>query len=231
MRQRFPGKCSDTIYWDVEKKGKNKRSVGTSLVYYKMAGYEGTAATADTRSGYMIFEPILEGAVFCFDCSADDKNAAFPSVSFVNPRNRETPILAGHKVPSHIPTFECVLGQQIVNIETVYSKASLSLPYMGCLCHLSINTSLTQVFTSNTDAWDFGPGTTSLYQSHPWALAILPDGGAIRILADTTRPCEIDLRKESNVKLISQPSYPIITFGPFASPTDVLISLSHATLH
>ncbi|KAL3500126.1 hypothetical protein ACH5RR_039219 [Cinchona calisaya] len=206
-------------------KGKNKRSVSTSLVYCKMAGYEGTAVTADTRSGNMIFEPILEEGVFRFDCSADDRNTAFPSVSFVTPSDRETPILAGHKVPSYIPTFECVLGQQIVNIEfpsgtSFYGTGEVS----GQLERTG-----KRVFTWNTDAWGYGPGTTSLYQSHPWVLAILPDGGAIGILADTTRRCEIDLRKESNVKFIAQPSYPIITFGPFASPTDVLISMSHAT--
>lgn len=82
-----------------------------------MAGYEGTAVTTDTRSGRMIFEPILEEGVFRFDCSTDDRNAAFPSISFVDPKVRETPIMSIKNVPSHIPTFECVLGQQIVNIK------------------------------------------------------------------------------------------------------------------
>lgn len=48
-----------------------------------------------------------------------------------------------------------------------------------------------QVFTWNTDAWGYGPGTTSLYQSHPWVLAVLPNGEAFGILADTTRRCEV----------------------------------------
>ncbi|KAJ0869978.1 hypothetical protein HanRHA438_Chr11g0495061 [Helianthus annuus] len=71
-------------------------------------------------------------------------------------------------------------------------------------------------------------GTTSLYQSHPWVLAILPLGDALGILADTTKRCEIDLRKESTAKLIALSPYPVITFGPFASATNVLTSLSHA---
>lgn len=50
---------------------------------------------------------------------------------------------------------------------------------------------LFQVFTWNTDAWGFGPGTTSLYQSHPWVLAVLPSGESLGILADTTRRCEV----------------------------------------
>ncbi|CAL2258364.1 unnamed protein product [Prunus armeniaca] len=47
-----------------------------------------------------------------------------------------------------------------------------------------------RVFTWNTDAWGYGSGTTSLYQSHPWVLAVLPTGEALGILADTTRRCE-----------------------------------------
>lgn len=39
---------------------------------------------------------------------------------------------------------------------------------------------------------------------------------------------QIDLRKESTIRVISPSSYPVITFGPFASPTEVLISLSKA---
>lgn len=48
-----------------------------------------------------------------------------------------------------------------------------------------------QVFTWNTDAYGYGPGTTSLYQSHPWVLAILPSGEAIGVLADTALRCEV----------------------------------------
>lgn len=48
-----------------------------------------------------------------------------------------------------------------------------------------------QVFTWNTDAWGYGTGTTSLYQSHPWVLAVLPNGEALGVLADTTRRCEV----------------------------------------
>jgi hypothetical protein len=39
---------------------------------------------------------------------------------------------------------------------------------------------------------------------------------------------QIDLRKESTIRFVAPSSYPVITFGPFASPTEVLISLSKA---
>ncbi|KAK6129903.1 hypothetical protein DH2020_036374 [Rehmannia glutinosa] len=189
-----------------------------------MAGYEGTSLNSEARSGKMIYEPILEEGVFRFDCSADDRNAAFPSISFENSKVRDTPLVNVHKVPTYIPSFECVLGQQIVNIElppntSFYGTGEVS----GQLERTG-----KRIFTWNTDAWGFGPGTTSLYQSHPWVLAVLPNGEALGVLADTTRRCEIDLRKESNIKLISSSAYPVITFGPFASPTDVLVSFARA---
>ncbi|XP_061352094.1 uncharacterized protein LOC133297049 isoform X2 [Gastrolobium bilobum] len=39
---------------------------------------------------------------------------------------------------------------------------------------------------------------------------------------------KIDLRRESTIRFVAPSSYPIIIFGPFASPTEVLISLSKA---
>lgn len=186
---------------------------------------EGMTVPSDLKSGEMIFEPILEEGIFRFDCSADDRNAAFPSLSFVDPKVRDTPLMSCDKTPLYIPTFECALDQQIVQVEfpigtSFYGTGEVS----GQLERTG-----KRIFTWNTDAYGYGTGTTSLYQSHPWVLAVLPSGEAIGVLADTTRRCEIDLRKESTIKFISLLPYPVITFGPFASPADVLVSLSHAT--
>lgn len=46
----------------------------------------------------------------------------------------------------------------------------------------------------NTDAYQYDDRNRSLYQSHPWVLAVRRDGSAFGVLADTTWPCEIDLR-------------------------------------
>ncbi|XP_068325749.1 uncharacterized protein [Pyrus communis] len=205
----------------IRKKRSAERLVTECLVS-KMADYKGKAVTADATSGAMIFEPIVEDGIFRFDCSANDRNAAHPSVSFTNSKDRETPIM-NHNTPSYVPSFECLLGQQIVKLElpsgtSFYGTGEVS----GQLERTG-----KRVFTWNTDAWGYGPGTTSLYQSHPWVLAVLPTGEALGILADTTRRCEIDLRKESMIQFIAPSSYPVITFGPFASPDAVLISLSH----
>jgi alpha-glucosidase len=45
----------------------------------------------------------------------------------------------------------------------------------------------------NTDAYGYTDVNPSLYQSHPWVLAVRADGTAFGVLADTTWKCEIDL--------------------------------------
>ncbi|GJT89619.1 alpha-glucosidase 2 [Tanacetum coccineum] len=184
----------------------------------------GTSVIDDAKMGKMVFEPILEEGVFRFDCSADARNTSFPSLSFVNAEKRDTPLMSIHKLPSYIPTYEHVAGQQIVYFEL---PAGTSFYGTGEVSGQLERTGK-RVFTWNTDAWGYGTGTTSLYQTHPWVLAILPNGEALGILADTTKRCEIDLRKDSTVKLIAPSPFPVITFGPFASTIEVLTSLSHA---
>ncbi|KAF5753750.1 putative alpha-glucosidase [Helianthus annuus] len=200
----------------------NKNTRYRILLGCKMGESAGTSM--EVKPGQMVYEPILEEGVFRFDCSADARNSSFPSLSFVNPKERDTPLVHIHKTPSYIPTYEFVADQQIVYFEL---PAGTSFYGTGEVSGQLERTGK-RVFTWNTDAWGYGSGTTSLYQSHPWVLAILPNGDALGILADTTRRCEIDLRKESTVKLIASSPYPVITFGPFASATNVLTSLSHA---
>ncbi|CAH2052908.1 unnamed protein product [Thlaspi arvense] len=179
--------------------------------------------TIELAATEMIFEPILEEGVFRFDCSVEQKKAAFPSVSFKNSKDREVPITR-HNAPAYIPTCSCLEEQQVVTFEFSLGTSFYGTGEVGG----QLERTGKRVFTWNTDAWGYGSGTTSLYQSHPWVLAVLSTGETLGVLADTTRKCEIDLRKEGIIRIIAPASYPIITFGPFSSPTAVLESLSHA---
>lgn len=85
-----------------------------------MAGEGGVAFGSNVRLGNMVFVPILEEGVFRFDCSVDDRNAAFPSISFENPLVRDTPIMNVHKIPAYVPSFECAMGQQVINLEVIF---------------------------------------------------------------------------------------------------------------
>ncbi|XP_044481908.1 alpha-glucosidase 2 isoform X2 [Mangifera indica] len=189
-----------------------------------MADYKGKVITTGDVSGDMIFQPILEDGVFRFDCSVDDRGAACPSLSFVNNKDRDMPIMT-HKAPLYTPTYKSHMDQQIVQLELPVGTSFYGTGEVSG----QLERTGKRIFTWNTDAYGYGPGTTSLYQSHPWVLAVLPNGEALGVLADTTRCCEIDLRKESTIQFIAPSPYPVITFGPFTSPSAVLVSLSHAT--
>jgi alpha-glucosidase len=52
----------------------------------------------------------------------------------------------------------------------------------------------TRTVAWNTDAYAWNASTLSLYQSHPWVLAVRADGTAFGLLAETTYRCLIDLR-------------------------------------
>ncbi|KAL5794648.1 hypothetical protein ACOSP7_003242 [Xanthoceras sorbifolium] len=210
------------LFGSIRTRRHNQKLIGRRLIS-KMADYERNTVTADVASGDMVFQPILEDGVFRFDCSANDRDASYPSLSFVSSKDRETPIISDN-VPIYIPIYQCLLGQQIVKIELPVGTSFYGTGEVSG----ELERTGKRIFTWNTDAWGYGPGTTSLYQSHPWVLAVLPNGEALGVLADTTQRCEVDLRKESTIQFVAPSSYPVITFGPFTSPTAVLISLSHA---
>ncbi len=48
----------------------------------------------------------------------------------------------------------------------------------------------------NTDSFEYTEANQSLYQSHPWVLAVRGDGSSFGVLADTTCRCEIDLTSD-----------------------------------
>ncbi|XP_024015118.1 uncharacterized protein LOC18025210 isoform X2 [Eutrema salsugineum] len=197
------------------------RKGNRSLVRMTLRGDD--SETIEMAPTGMIFEPILEQGVFRFDCSVEHRRSAFPSVSFKNSKDREVPIIS-HNVPAYTPTCACLQEKQVVTFEFSPGTSFYGTGEVGG----QLERTGKRVFTWNTDAWGYGSGTTSLYQSHPWVLAVLPSGETLGVLADTTRKCEIDLRKEGIIRIIAPTSYPIITFGPFSSPTAVLESLSHA---
>ena len=66
----------------------------------------------------------------------------------------------------------------------------------------------------------------SLYQAHPWVLAVRADGSAFGVLADTTFRLEIDLR--DGIRLSSAQPFPVIVIDS-ASPQEVLGRLSDLT--
>jgi alpha-glucosidase len=79
----------------------------------------------------------------------------------------------------------------------------------------------------NTDCYGYNRSTASLYQSHPWVLAVRKDGTSFGVLADTTWKCWINL--VNGIKFTAEgPSFPVIIIDR-SSPQEVLKGLASLT--
>lgn len=84
----------------------------------------------------------------------------------------------------------------------------------------------------NTDAFGYNLSTPSLYQTHPWVLAVRADGSSFGVLVDSTWRCDLDLRATNGPNTFSisteGPAAPVyIVEGP--TPKDVLRALARLT--
>jgi len=75
----------------------------------------------------------------------------------------------------------------------------------------------------NTDAYGYTEELPSLYQSHPWVLAVRADGTSFGALADTTWRCEIDLGGSASPALGEAATGDSIIFRGEGSPYAVYI--------
>ena len=83
----------------------------------------------------------------------------------------------------------------------------------------------------NTDSYGYGDEATSLYQSHPWVLAVRPDGSAFGVLADTTYRCTVDTAYTApdEIRFTGDgPAFPVIVMNG-NSPQEVLKELARLT--
>jgi alpha-glucosidase len=80
----------------------------------------------------------------------------------------------------------------------------------------------------NTDNFNYrDAGGQRLYQSHPWVLAVRPDGSAFGVIADTTWSTEINL--DGRIEFTSEgPSFPLLVIDR-ESPQAVLRGLAELT--
>lgn len=79
----------------------------------------------------------------------------------------------------------------------------------------------------NTDAYGYKDSTQSLYKSHPWVLAVRPDGSAFGVIGDTTYRTEIDLTGDIAFHA-EGPAFPAIVIDR-DSPQEVVQELARLT--
>jgi len=79
----------------------------------------------------------------------------------------------------------------------------------------------------NNDHFDYTQRSRNLYQSHPFVLAVRPDGTAAGVIFETTRRCDIDLRRGVRVE-VEGPS-PAVTVIERGSAIEVVRALHELT--
>jgi alpha-glucosidase len=154
-----------------------------------------------------------------FHASAAARDRALPSLCLVEPLQAAGPAAAADVVPQ----FSRVQGRASVFIEIadgvdLYGTGEVPGP---------LRRNGTRTVAWNTDAYAWHTQSLSLYQSHPWVLAVRPDGSAFGVIADTPERCLIDLRQGIRFEAAG-PEFPVIVIEG-ATPQTVVRQLGRLT--
>ena len=145
-------------------------------------------------------ERIGEG-IARYHADASARDAALPSIMLA----REFPALGPAPRSRKQPNFKFERGGWVIHLTTepgtsLYGTGEAAGP-------LRRNGRVVTCWNSDHYAW--GADTPSLYQSHPWVLAVRADGSAYGVLADTPGRIVVDLRR--GIEFRAQgPAFPVI---------------------
>ena len=166
-----------------------------------------------------VSESIEEGIVR-FHASEAAANAMPPSFALVRP----FPALAA--APDHFPVKVVFSSSDGKAAAAIAIEAGTSLYGTGCVTGPFLRNGQ-KVVTWNTDAYGYAYPAASLYQSHPWVLAVRANGSSFGVLADTSWRTTIDLT--DGIKFVSDgPLFPV-TVIERDSPLEVVKALSLLT--
>ncbi len=163
---------------------------------------------------------LIAPGVVRFDASSAAHDRARPSLCLLEPTQAAGPVPTDWPV---VPTFNRVQGRPAVNIaiETgtdLYGTGEVPGP---------LRRNGRRNVAWNTDAYAWGDGSPSLYQSHPWVLAVRADGTSFGVLADTPQRCLIDLSQGIRFEAAG-PEFPVIIIAR-DNPRDVVRELGRLT--
>ena len=171
--------------------------------------------------GQTVSEAVGDDIVRYF-VSEDARTNAFPSFALVDPHMPGTgPAPESFSVVPEF--FEDELGRHSFTIDiapgtSLYGTGEVPGPLLR-------NGRTTTLW--NSDSYGYKEGTQSLYKSHPWVLAVRPDGSAFGVIADSTYRTVIDLTDGITFHA-EGPEFPVIVIDR-DSPQEVVIALSDLT--
>ena len=148
------------------------------------------------------------------------RQSALPSLALQTPLPPLGPVPEGFAVR---PEFASAQGGRIIKLAVPRGTALYGLGESpGRLRRDGQST-----VTWNTDAYGYRTGAPSIYQSHPWVLAVRPDGSSFGVLADTPGRVTIDLFRGIEIRA-QGPVFPVIVIER-DTPAEVVRALSDLT--
>ena len=186
-----------------------------AAAWLAVAACPGTPALAAGAPGELIAPGVAR-----FHASAEARQAALPSLCLQRPLTGTGPVPPGWSV---VPEFSRVQGRPAVAIAIdegtdLYGTGEVPGP---------LRRNGTRTVAWNTDAYAWNAGNLSLYQSHPWVLAVRPDGTSFGVIADTSERCLIDLRVGIRFEAAG-PEFPVVVIEG-DSPREVVARLGDLT--
>jgi alpha-glucosidase len=159
---------------------------------------------------------VIGDGITRWDASLEARMNAAPSLSMTEARAPG----AEPEAPAVKPRFYRVSGRPAVFLDVpegtdLYGTGEVYGP---------LRRNGTRTVAWNHDAYGYGAVTPHLYQSHPWVLAVRPDGTAFGVLADTSWRTLIDL-KSGILFVANGPEFPVIVIDR-ESPQAVLRGLA-----
>jgi len=168
-------------------------------------------------------QPVAESlgdglARFWADAAARD--AALPSIALAAPRAAVGALPEGFAVR---PAFSMERGGRVVRVAAPRGTSLYGTGEVGGPLLRNGRT----ITCWNTDAYGYDSASPSLYQSHPWVLAVRPDGSAFGVLADTPGRVVVDLA--NGIEFRAQgPAFPVIVIDR-PTPQEVVSALAELT--
>jgi len=172
-------------------------------------------------------EPVVESlgpGAFVFHADAAARAAALPSYVLAAPPAPRPVAGAG---PTVRPVFSTDGGRHGFRIDTPPGTSFYGTGEVGGPLLRNGRISVTW----NTDAYGYSMEAPSLYQSHPWVLAVRPDGSSFGVWADSTYRCEVDTGAAVATEIRTAcegPRFPAVVIEG-RGPEDVLRGLARLT--
>jgi len=174
--------------------------------------------------GQSLPPPVTGARATVFHASSEARDQAPPSLCLQTPLRPDGPPPADwSNDAARVPVFSRVQGRAAVRL-LVAEGTDL---YGTGEAAGGLRRNRTRTVAWNTDAYGWARAELSLYQSHPWVLAVRRDGTAYGVLADTPERCLIDLNQGIRFEAAG-PEFPVIVIEG-DSPQTVVRALAALT--